>query len=122
MTTSEVRKINDAADYLQKLLDAHTTGRWTAVRRYRKGTTVLANIDFHRPPLPGSNIPDFKMVSPARETEVQYRIATQPETVRALVNLLRAAATLARFTVSGETHPIVQPAVAIADSVLEGSW
>lgn len=122
MSQREAQIITQAAAYLQTIVDAHARGRWTAVRRYRKGTTVLAVIDLRRPPLPGSNIADDRALPPTREDEARHLVALQPETARALIPLLQAVAPLARLTVDGETHPIVTPAVRTAQSILDGSW
>lgn len=122
MTLADKRTIIAAADYLEALVNAHAQGRWTATPRYRKGTTVLAEVHLQRPPLPGSNIPDTQVIAPHRALEARYRIATQPETARAMVRLLRAAAEFAPFELDDTRHVIVSPALAAARSILEGSW
>lgn len=122
MNTPDSQLLDAAADHLQRVAGAYSCGRWTCRRSFRRGTTVLAQVDMFKPPRPGSNVPEHRAYSPDREHQAQYELAMQPDTARALIGLLRAADAETRTPARGRRPSYVQDALAAARSILDGSW
>jgi hypothetical protein len=84
-----------AANHLDGLLAAMPKGSRRLEPHRRKGTDLVIQYDMHGPPPVGSNVPTHKVFHTSRLADAEYAMATQPDTMRDLVGMLRSAATMA---------------------------
>lgn len=120
MTTPEPPSalLRRAAERLDDLLSALPSGPVRLEYHYRRGTTVLAQVDLHGPAGSGSNVPQHKVYAPSRVAQAEFALATQPDTVRDFMEMLRSAATMADGTAGVGSVHIVRHAVNAARKIL----
>lgn len=83
--------VRRAAAVIRDTATAATPSPWVYVTRHSKGpkgSGVLAQVEVHMPPLPGSNIPEERRYRPSRAGDARYAVMTQPRVGLLLADLM----------------------------------